>query len=121
MRLKSIRAAQNITKLGFKLGDIFGIVARNSRHLAPIVFAALSIGCPINTLDPTFESGDITHMFRITRPKLVFCDADNLDRVRRSLSDLNLTPRIFTFDQRTNHSDSVDDLLVETHEEDRFL
>lgn len=121
MRLKSIRAAQNILKLGYKEGDMIGVIAKNSHNLAPIVFAALSIGCPVNTLDPTFECSDIIHMFSITKPKLVFCDEDNLDRVRESLSSINLTPRIYIFDKVNKDFHSVDDLLVETHEEHTFL
>lgn len=57
IRLKTIRAIQNLTKLGYKRGDIFGLAARNSHHLAPIVFAAMTIGAPVNTLDPSMAKG----------------------------------------------------------------
>lgn len=54
IRLMTIRAAQNITKLGSQKDAIIGIVANNHQHLAPIVFVAISIGCPINVLHHTF-------------------------------------------------------------------
>lgn len=103
--------------MGFDGGEIIGIVAKNSHHLAPIVFAALAIGCPINTLDPSFDEAEISHMFKKTKPKLIFCDADILAVVRNSLKIANLTPRIFTFGERTSYSDCIEDLFDEIMDE----
>lgn len=121
IRMMTIRAAQNITKLGLAKGDVIGIVASNHHQLAPIVFAAMAIGCPINPLDPSFVCGEISHMFGITQPKLVFCNRDKIDVVRESLDSLNITAPIFTFDGPTLNSRAVDDLLVATHEEHQFV
>lgn len=54
---KTIRAAQHLQEIGLNIGDVIGIVAKNSENLATIVFAAFSIGTPINTLDPNFAPG----------------------------------------------------------------
>lgn len=120
IRMKTIRAAQNIIKLGFKEGDIIAVIAKNSHNLASIIFAAFSIGLPVNTLDPTFELVEIVHMLNITQPKLVFCDRDNLETVHKSLSELHLNVPVYTFDGATSNSQSVDELLVETYVEDTF-
>lgn len=109
-----------MSKLGLKQGEIIAVIAKNSENLAPIIFAAFSIGLIINTLDPTFESVEITHMLNITKPSLVFGDRDNLETVQRSLSELNLNVPLYTFGGATHFSRSIDDLLVETNAENSF-
>ena len=54
---RSIRATENLANLGYGQGDVFGFLARNSQHLAPILFAALTLGCPINTMDLVSKEG----------------------------------------------------------------
>lgn len=81
----SSRAAQNLTKNGIKFGDVIGMVAKNTTYVTPIVLACILIGAPINTLDPSFDSHEIAHIFRQTKPKLVFCDHDNLTSVKMAL------------------------------------
>lgn len=55
LRSRTIRAAVNLISLGYTRGDVLGFVAGNSEHVAPIVFAALTVGCVVNGLDPTFD------------------------------------------------------------------
>lgn len=121
IRLRIIRTAQNITNLGFKEDDIFTIIARNSENLAPLVFGSMAIGCPVNTLDPSFGRFEITHMLEIAKPKLVFCDLDKLDVVRESLEGLELNPMIYTFGGETEFSRNVSELLAETECEEDFV
>lgn len=121
IRLMAIRAAQNIVKLGLSKGDVIGFLAPNHHHLVAIVIAALAIGCPINPLDPDFERSEILHMFGITKPKLVICEQGNVQVAKDCLDELQLSALIYTFDAPTVYSCCVDDLLVATHDEDRFV
>lgn len=121
IRLKTIRAAQNLLKIGYRDGDIIGIIARNSHHLAPIVFAALSIGCPITTLDTSWTTQEIVHIFGKIKPKVVFCDEENVRTVKDSMDHLVLKAKLFTFGNETKLSRSVDDLFVTTKKEDEFM
>lgn len=57
IRLKSIRTAENLLKLGFRKGDIFAFVAQNNHNLAPIVFGSIIIGAAVGTLDASFKDG----------------------------------------------------------------
>lgn len=57
IRLNSIRAAQNLTTLGIRFGDVIGFVAKNTKHVASIAFAGLLLGAPINALDSRFKKG----------------------------------------------------------------
>lgn len=59
IRLKSIAAANFFQNSGYTKNDVIGVFAKNSHHLAPIVFGALTAGIPINTIDPGFKKGKI--------------------------------------------------------------
>lgn len=64
---------------------------------------------------------EIVHMLRLTQPKVLFCDADNIDRVRQSLAELDSVVPIFTFDRKVDGARLVDDLMHETGTENDFL
>lgn len=140
---KSVRAAQHLQEMNYQLGDVIGIVAKNSEYLAPIVFAALSLGTPINTLDTTFRPGmfnivdrglllvflfylfenfidEIAQMFKRTMPKLVFCDDDNILSVQEALQLANISVPIFTFGKQVKGTRCVTDLFNETGTEHLF-
>lgn len=121
MRLKIIRASQNLLKRGYVRGQVFGTVARNSHNLAPILFASMGIGCSMNTLEPSYKKPELLHMLRITKPSLMFCDVDCLDLVKECLIELGNDAHIFTFDGSKNCSENVENLFVETHNESNFV
>lgn len=58
IRIRTIRIAENLRERGYKSGDILAICARNSENVAPVFYAALLLGTPINTLDPDFQIGE---------------------------------------------------------------
>lgn len=120
MRRQTIRAALNLQKLDCNQGDIFGIVARNSHYVAPIVFASFCIGCPVNTLDPSFSKSELMHMLAITRPKIMFCDTNIYDLVHECLTNLENDAKLFTFSGQSGDSIPVEDLFEDVEGEDRF-
>lgn len=115
-----IRAAANLRKLGYEQGDIFGFIARNSPCLAPILYASLSLACPISTLDPTFTKSEIVHTFSITKPKVIFCDVDMYDLVRDCLNELEIDAPIYTFCGSTDGSIAVENLFEDIPEVNEF-
>lgn len=82
MRLRIVRVAQHLQRLGYGVGDIASVMAVNSENLAPLVLALQVIGIGFNALAPTFDEHEMAHMMRQTQSKLVFCDADNYDTVK---------------------------------------
>lgn len=121
IRIKAIRAALNLKRLGYKTNNIFGFIARNSANVASIVFASLFNGCPLNTLDPNFGKIDLIDLLNITKPCLMFCDLNLYDLVAECLKELELKSCIFTFDGQTGDSKSVDSLFTEIGSENHFL
>lgn len=99
MRKHIIRVAMNLTGLGMKKGEIICIAAKNSRHVAATVFGSFVIGLSVNTMDPFFSASEMTHALSTTKPKLVFCDADNLATVQDALQQSSLSARTFVYDE----------------------
>lgn len=118
--MQTIRAAQNLQKYGYEKGDVFGIVSKNHHQLAPIVFASLCTGNPINTLDVSFTENEMSHMLNTTKPKVVFCDYDVIDIVKKSLKNVNNDAKIFTFCKTIGGYTPVSDLFAETSREEEF-
>lgn len=106
--------------MGYEKSDIFGICAKNSHYVTPIVFASICIGCPVNTLDPSFSKSEFMHMLSISMPKLMFCDVAVYDLVQECLNELENDAKVFTFSGQTGDSISVEDLFDAVDGEDSF-
>lgn len=117
---KTVRAAQHIQKMDYNEGDIFAIMARNYQDLAPIVFALISLGYPFQSLDPTFSETEVTHLFALTKPTLVFGDHESYKVIEKSLRNLNNDAKIYTFGGRIGESCPVEDLFVATGREAEY-
>lgn len=121
IRERTIRAALNLQARGFKPGQVFGIIAKNSHNVAPIVFASFCIGCPISVLDTSFGRHEIKHMFSITKPSLVFCDDEVYDNLTESLKEIGIKAKIILMDGERGSEEKVDDLLQSTGLESTFM
>lgn len=121
IRIKSVRAAINLQRLGYRANSIFGFIARNSANVAPILFASIFNGCPLNTMDPNFGKLELIHMLKITKPNLMFCELNLYDLVAECLKELELKSSIFTFGGQKGDSKSIDSLFVSVENEDDFL
>lgn len=119
-RIASIRAAQNLTKLGFKQGDVFGFICRNGSNLPPALYGSILIGAPINPLDAAFKIDGIKHIFAITKPKLVFCDAEVYQTTRLALDELGNDAKIIALKEKVEGAMFIEELLAPTGCEDSF-
>lgn len=50
----TIRVAQHLEKLKLSNDSVIGFYAGNSEYLAPVLFATLLLGIPINPIDPLY-------------------------------------------------------------------
>lgn len=121
IRLKTIRAAQNLQQRGYGSKRVIGIMARNSHHLAPIVFASMCMGCPINTIGITFDKADLIQNLKTPEPVVVFCDIDVYSLLEECLNEVGSNAKIFTFGGFEGNSEQVENLFIETGKEKYFL
>uniref|UniRef100_A0A1I8JUU2 AMP dependent ligase n=1 Tax=Anopheles funestus TaxID=62324 RepID=A0A1I8JUU2_ANOFN len=122
---KLIRFAQNLTAIGVCKGDMVALANANSENFAPLACALLTIGVPFNPLAPSFNEDDMANMLQITKPKLVFCDADNYEVVRKALQRVvtngDQLPSIYVFECSRSDVKHAEDLLKETGQENAFM
>ncbi|XP_062539037.1 uncharacterized protein LOC134207332 [Armigeres subalbatus] len=126
MRLRSIRIAQNLIKLGYsatKLGseDKFAMIVRNGEHTASVAFACFALGIPVSTLDPTFDRDDLSHMLGIVKPKVIFCENEVLDTLFAACDAIAISPRVFLMEKDVEGYDHLNTLLEPTNNEEAFV
>lgn len=121
IKVKTIRAAQNLQNLGYKPNQVFGLIAKNSHHVAPIFFASIAIGCQLSTLDTSFGRTELIHILNMTKPVLLFCDVDCVDLLDKCLKEIGIQAKIFTFGESKGDFEPVEKLFRETHKENQFM
>lgn len=122
LRVKSVRVAQNLNKLGFKADDVVGIICRPSHDLSIALYGCIFIGAPVNPLDISFSKDDLKQMFSQTLPKLVVCDSDMVSKARKALCELNNDAPIFSItSDDEKETTNFSKLLMPTGEEDNFV
>lgn len=94
------RIAGNLKHEGMQLGDVIGLVAKNTTYVAPAFLACCFIGCPVSTVDPTFDVSEVANIFRQSKPKMVFCDHDNWRSVTEALQQCNNKSETLTVDEK---------------------
>lgn len=95
-------------------------MARNSENLAPIVLAALCMGCPVSPMDTSLDKSDVLHSLSLATTNLIFCDADVYDILTECLEELSIDAKIITFGARVGAFEQVEDLFVESELESSY-
>lgn len=122
MRLKTVRAAQNLQRRGFNSKCTIATVAANVPHLAPIVYASLCLGCPVAPMYTSMEKPTVLRMFELTEPRIIFCEVKAYDLMVECLAEAKiLDAKIFTFDGVKGDSEAVDNLFRVTGSERDFV
>lgn len=121
IRIKTIRAANNLQELGVRQGDVVAIATQIRNCIPPVFFACLAIGTPINTMDPDFQVEDYRSMMKQTKPKIILCESRNVDVIQKALQKLNHFARIFTVDRHIDGLHFVDELFTENGDDMNFV
>uniref|UniRef100_A0AAG5DX48 AMP-dependent synthetase/ligase domain-containing protein n=1 Tax=Anopheles atroparvus TaxID=41427 RepID=A0AAG5DX48_ANOAO len=122
MYQRTVRIAQHLVRLGYgRQGTMAALASRNGEHVAPVMFACLALGMPVNTLDPAFTAADFGHMLGITRPALVFCESHILETVRDGAASVGIDPAYVLFEGHRDGFRHVDELLEPTGTEESFV
>lgn len=113
-----INIASNLYRIGLRSGDVAGLCASNTTYIAPVIFACLLLRLPINPIDKFFDVNQIVNTFEKTKPKVVFCDHDNIGNVMVALETMRNDAFIVTLTNRIGRVINIHDLLVEFKMED---
>lgn len=110
---RSIKLAKFLQKSGMKSDDKIGIVAQNTENLPPVVFACFTLGLPINPLAPMMNESDIVQMYSVIKPKMIFCDAENLKIVQNAVNEMKSEAQILTVMDKVDGYGCVCEILKE--------
>lgn len=122
MRLKTIRAAQNLQRRGYNSKYTIATVTGNVPHLAPIFYASLCLGWSVAPMYTAMEKLSFLRMFELTEPRIIFCEVKVYDLMVECLAEVGVSnAKIFTFDGIKGDSEAVDDLFDETGNECDFV
>ncbi|XP_005183357.1 uncharacterized protein LOC101887963 [Musca domestica] len=92
---KAKALARNLLKLDLKVGDVIVLYASNWTHSTTLMLASFLCGTPVNALCPAFDKENVALIYKITRPKLIFCDAANYQIAQEVNRELNLDAVVF--------------------------
>lgn len=122
MRLKTIRAAQNLQRRGFSSKCTIATLAANVPHLAPIIYGSLCLGWSVATMYTSMEKQSILRMFELTEPRIIFCEVKVYDLVVECLAEVGISKTtIFTFGGTKGDSEDIEKLFDETGYERDFV
>ncbi|XP_020801053.1 4-coumarate--CoA ligase 1-like isoform X1 [Drosophila serrata] len=78
----AIRVAQIFKKKGFQYPDVIGLPVRNSTYVMSVAVACYLNGTPFHAINPVMDEATMTHVFSITKPKIIFCDGQDYEKVQ---------------------------------------
>ncbi|EDV41720.1 uncharacterized protein Dana_GF17359 [Drosophila ananassae] len=112
-----MHVASYIRSEGLQQTDVVGIIGRNTTNLPAVAYACFFNGIAFHSLNITYDRNTIEKLYNITKPKLIFCDGDEFEKVREATSQLNV--KIITMRNHPSDSITIDEVLA-TPIEDNF-
>uniref|UniRef100_A0A1B0GL65 Acyl-coa synthetase n=2 Tax=Lutzomyia longipalpis TaxID=7200 RepID=A0A1B0GL65_LUTLO len=107
------KIAVGLRQRGAKQGDVVGFVARNGSYLTPALIACFYLDLPINALDVTQNEDEIYSIFRITKPKFIFCDDDMVYVAHKILERLQSSAVIVVIGNDVSGDVNIEELMQE--------
>ncbi|KAJ0173166.1 hypothetical protein K1T71_011342 [Dendrolimus kikuchii] len=96
---RTVRCAICMRNLGLEKGDVVVLMAPNHIDLAIPFYAALYLGVIISPVDRTLGFQELKATFRVSSPRLIFCQSEKAPEIQLLLNDLDLNAEIITFDK----------------------
>lgn len=107
----TIQTAKKMQHFGFKKGEVVFFLTDNSADIAPLVFAALCLGCVITSLPMCYTKMEYSQYFAIVRPNYMFCDLELYIMLNGCLVDSNIVDvQFFTFGGHLDETHSIESL-----------
>ncbi|XP_017085136.2 LOW QUALITY PROTEIN: 4-coumarate--CoA ligase 2 [Drosophila eugracilis] len=115
LHANSMHVASYLRSLDLFQSDVVGIIARNTTHISAVAYACFFNGIAFHSLNFLFEQSTIEKLFNITKPRIIFCDGDEFDKVRAATAQLDV--KIVTMRNHPSDSIRIDEVLATPIEE----
>ncbi|MHA1602107.1 MAG: AMP-binding protein, partial [Promethearchaeota archaeon] len=66
------RVATGFSNLGFKKGDVLGVILPNSIQFVVTYYAAFKLGIIVTPVNPTYKLAEVRHQLSLTKAKYIF-------------------------------------------------
>ncbi|XP_017007188.2 luciferin 4-monooxygenase-like [Drosophila takahashii] len=112
----SMRVASFMRSEGLLQSDVVGIIGRNTTHMLAVAYACFFNGIAFHSLNTSYDRDTIEKVYNITKPRLIFCDGDEFEKVRDATSKLDV--KIVTMRNHPSDSIRIDEVLATSVEVD---
>lgn len=109
------KIAKNLYSFGIRSGDVASLSVSNTTYVAPLLFGCLLLKVIVNPVEKFFDVHEIVDIIQNTRPKMVFCDHDNVDRISEALQIIESDSIILTLTERVGNHLHISDLLLDSN------
>ncbi|KAG6448550.1 hypothetical protein O3G_MSEX005564 [Manduca sexta] len=99
--MRSCRLASAMVNSGMEPGDPVIITGRNHLDLAIPFYACHFNGYPLCGIDPMITAADMNALFPYIKPKMIFCEQENVQKVKDALASIRCKAQIVVFDDST--------------------
>jgi 4-coumarate--CoA ligase len=106
-----VNISKNLSKMGMRAGDVIGIFAKKTTYVVPVIFGCFLLRTPVNPVETSFEIDQVVEIFRKTRPKIVFCDFDVIEKLITVLQILENEATIVSLTEYHTESLHISELL----------
>lgn len=110
------RVASYLRGLGLQQTDIVGIMARNTTNISAVAYACFFNGIVYHALNINYEQANIEKLYGVTKPRIIFCDGDEYEKVYAATANLNV--RIVTMRNHPTGSIRIEEVLQTPVEND---
>lgn len=93
----SVNLAASLQKLGLKKGDLVGLSSENRFEFIIAALAVVYCGGVLSTLNITYTPGELSHLFKITKPKFIFISPITSQNIYDCCSELPYTCKLIMF------------------------
>ncbi|KAH8292367.1 hypothetical protein KR054_009000 [Drosophila jambulina] len=115
LHANSMKVASYMRSLGLLQSDVVGLIGRNTTHMPAVAYACFFNGIAFHSLNITYDQSTIEKLFDITKPRLIFCDGDEFEKVQAATKSLDV--KIITMRNHPTDSISIDEVLATPIEE----
>nr|XP_017007219.2 LOW QUALITY PROTEIN: luciferin 4-monooxygenase-like [Drosophila takahashii] len=112
----SMRVACFFRSEGLLQSDVVGIIGRNTTHMLAVAYACFFNGIAFHSLNTLYDRDTIEMVYNITKPRIIFCDGDEFQKVRDATSKLDV--KIVTMRNHPTDSIRIEEVLATPIEED---
>lgn len=115
LRQLATRLALFLKKEKMTHTDVVGIIGATSTYVAPLAVACFFNTTPFHAVNVTRDAKVVKGLYDVTKPKIMFCDASDYDRIKEVTKEW--APKLVTLTGSVDGVLSIEELLKPTAEE----